>query len=82
MSCNTSVTHVHVSSVKQAQSAPVHLLPCEIEHNGPAQVSQYFTATIKDRKHGNQMVYVCQCLRVTKFTASLKLILTAPLCSS
>lgn len=52
MSCNTSVTHVHVSSVGQAQRVPVHLMPCEIEHNGPAQVSQYFTATTKERKHG------------------------------
>nr|XP_020450739.1 ribonuclease H2 subunit C isoform X2 [Monopterus albus] len=51
MSCNTSVTHVHISSVSQAQRAPVHLMPCEIEHNGPAQVSQYLTATTKDRKY-------------------------------
>ncbi|XP_056238494.1 ribonuclease H2 subunit C isoform X2 [Seriola aureovittata] len=50
MSCNTSVTRVCVSSVGQAQRAPVHLMPCEIEHNGPAQVSQYFTATTKDQK--------------------------------
>ncbi|XP_029021066.1 ribonuclease H2 subunit C [Betta splendens] len=51
MSCNTSVTHVRVSSVSQAQGVPVHLMPCEIEHNGPAEVSQYFTATTKDHKH-------------------------------
>ncbi|KAK2904254.1 ribonuclease H2 subunit C isoform X1 [Channa argus] len=51
MSCNASVVHVHVSSVSQAKQAPVHLMPCEIEYNGPAQVSQYFTATTKDRKH-------------------------------
>ncbi|KAF3838532.1 hypothetical protein F7725_010300 [Dissostichus mawsoni] len=37
MSCNSSVTRVNVSSVGQAQRVPVHLLPCEIEHNGPAQ---------------------------------------------
>ncbi|XP_018515845.1 ribonuclease H2 subunit C [Lates calcarifer] len=51
MSCNTSVTRVHVSSVGQAQKAPVHLMPCEIEHNGSAQVSQYLSATTKDRKY-------------------------------
>ncbi|KAM7417524.1 hypothetical protein PAMA_017252 [Pampus argenteus] len=51
MSCNSSVTRLHVSSVDQAPRAPVHLMPCEIEYNGPAQVSQYLTATIKDRKH-------------------------------
>ncbi|XP_036934063.1 ribonuclease H2 subunit C [Acanthopagrus latus] len=51
MSCNTSVTRVQVSSVGQAQRTTVHLMPCEIEHDGPAQVSQYITATTKDHKH-------------------------------
>ncbi|XP_028271927.1 ribonuclease H2 subunit C [Parambassis ranga] len=51
MSCNTSVTHLNVSSVDKAQQTPVHLMPCEIEHNGPAKVSQYFAATMKDHKH-------------------------------
>ncbi|XP_008325084.1 ribonuclease H2 subunit C [Cynoglossus semilaevis] len=51
MSCNSSVIRVHVPSLDQTQRAAVHLLPCEIEHNGSAQVSQYFTATLKDRKH-------------------------------
>ncbi|CAK6964587.1 ribonuclease H2 subunit C [Scomber scombrus] len=51
MSCNSSVTRVHVSSVGQTPRVPVHLMPCEIEHNGPAQVSQYLTATMKDRKY-------------------------------
>lgn len=52
MSCNTRVIRVQMSSVDQAQRLPVHLMPCEIEHNGPAQVSQYLTATTKDRKIG------------------------------
>ncbi|XP_026185495.1 ribonuclease H2 subunit C [Mastacembelus armatus] len=51
MSCNTSVINIHVSSAAQAQRAPVYLLPCEIEHSGPAQVSQFFTSTIKDHKY-------------------------------
>ncbi|XP_049899172.1 ribonuclease H2 subunit C [Epinephelus moara] len=50
MSCNTSVTRVLVSSVGQAQRVPVQLMPCEIEHSGPASVSQYLTATTKDGK--------------------------------
>ncbi|XP_041654209.1 ribonuclease H2 subunit C [Cheilinus undulatus] len=51
MSSNSSVTHVQiVSSAGQAPRVPVHLMPCEIEHDGPAQVSQYFTATTKDGK--------------------------------
>lgn len=50
MSCNTSVIRVQVPSVDQTQRVPVHLLPCEIEHNGPAQVSQYLAATVKDCK--------------------------------
>lgn len=52
MSCNTNVIHVQLSSVKDAQRVPVHLMPCEIEHNGPAQVSQYFNAATKDCKQG------------------------------
>ncbi|XP_017263501.1 ribonuclease H2 subunit C [Kryptolebias marmoratus] len=50
MSCNTSVTHLDVSSRGRVEQAPVHLMPCEIEYSGAAQVSQYFTATTKDRK--------------------------------
>lgn len=57
MSSNTSVIRVQVSSVDQAQRAPVHLMPCDIEHNGPAQVSQYLTATTKDRKQGTQNMF-------------------------
>lgn len=52
MSCNTSVTRVQLSSVGQAQRAPVHLMPCEIEQDGPAKVSEFFSATTKDGKHG------------------------------
>ncbi|XP_074530134.1 ribonuclease H2 subunit C [Halichoeres trimaculatus] len=52
MSSNTSVTRLQlVSSVSQAPRVSVHLMPCEIEHDGPAQVSQYFTATAKDCKY-------------------------------
>ncbi|CAL8356721.1 unnamed protein product [Merluccius merluccius] len=47
MSCNSSVTHVQLGKAKHTA---VHLMPCEIEHNGSAQVSQYLTSAIKDRK--------------------------------
>ncbi|XP_077434264.1 ribonuclease H2 subunit C isoform X2 [Vanacampus margaritifer] len=50
MSCYSSVTRVDASSVGQAPREPLHLIPCEIEHNGPAQISQYFNTAIKDRK--------------------------------
>ena len=53
MSSNLSVTTVQLSSVHRAERAPVHLLPCEVEHDGPAEVSQYFNSAIKDRKHGS-----------------------------
>ena len=53
MSSNLSVTTVQLGSVHRAERAPVHLLPCEVEHDGPAEVSQYFDAAIKDRKHGS-----------------------------
>ena len=52
MSGNSRVTHVQLSTAGRAERTAVHLMPCEIEHDGPAQVSQYLTATIKDRKHG------------------------------
>lgn len=61
MSCNTSVTRVQVSSVGQAQRATVHLMPCEIQHDGPAQVSQYMTATTKDHKHGKCRICLISC---------------------
>ncbi|KAM6953471.1 ribonuclease H2 subunit C [Aplochiton taeniatus] len=51
MSCNSSVINMQLSSVSRAEQLPVHLMPCEIEHDGPAEVSQFFDATIKDRKH-------------------------------
>ncbi|XP_068614355.1 ribonuclease H2 subunit C-like [Brachionichthys hirsutus] len=50
MSCNASVTRVQVTCARQAGRPPVHLLPCEIEHDGPAQVSQYFHSTTKNDK--------------------------------
>ncbi len=83
MSCNTSVIHVQVSSAGQAQRAPVHLMPCEIEHNGPAQVTQYFTATTKDRKQGT----ITKCLIAVRFfvlsffSYRLELIAADPVCS-
>ncbi|XP_008418666.1 ribonuclease H2 subunit C isoform X1 [Poecilia reticulata] len=54
MSCKASVTCLQLSSLKRAEKAPVHLMPCEIEHNGLAQVSQYFTATAKENKKGTK----------------------------
>ncbi|XP_061690813.1 ribonuclease H2 subunit C [Syngnathoides biaculeatus] len=51
MSCYSSVTRVDATSMSQAPREQLHLIPCEIEHNGPAQISQYFIATIKDQKH-------------------------------
>lgn len=52
MSCHTNAIHVELSSVRSAPRAPVHLMPCEVEHSGPARVSQYFHAVIKDCKQG------------------------------
>jgi len=55
MLCSSSssiVTRVQWSPPGRAERAAVHLMPCEIEHDGAAQVSQYLTSTIKDRKHG------------------------------
>ncbi|XP_061642876.1 ribonuclease H2 subunit C [Phyllopteryx taeniolatus] len=51
MSCYSIVTRVDASSAGQAPREPLHLIPCEIEHNGAAQISQYFNAAMKDHKH-------------------------------
>ncbi|KAG7464530.1 hypothetical protein MATL_G00166570 [Megalops atlanticus] len=51
MSANGSVTSLQLGSVAGAEKPDVHLLPCEIEHDGPAEVTRYFTAALKDRKH-------------------------------
>ncbi|KAK7922434.1 hypothetical protein WMY93_009336 [Mugilogobius chulae] len=51
MSCSSNVIHLQLPASGLAQRAPVHLLPCEIEHNGPAQITEYFSATVKDHKH-------------------------------
>nr|XP_057920707.1 ribonuclease H2 subunit C [Doryrhamphus excisus]XP_057920708.1 ribonuclease H2 subunit C [Doryrhamphus excisus] len=50
MSSSGNVTRLDASSLGQAPREPLHFIPCEIEHNGPAEISRYFTAAIKDRK--------------------------------
>ncbi|XP_030620569.1 ribonuclease H2 subunit C [Chanos chanos] len=51
MSANSSVTVVQLDSAAQANKEQLHLLPCEIEHNGPAEVSRFYSPTVKDHKH-------------------------------
>ncbi len=52
MSANSCVTSIRLDSLKQADNPQIHLLPCEIEHNGPAEVFKFFNPTVKERKHG------------------------------
>ncbi|CAB1337549.1 unnamed protein product, partial [Coregonus sp. 'balchen'] len=42
MSSNCSVTTLQLDSVSQAEHPSVHLLPCEIEHDGPAEKTVSF----------------------------------------
>uniref|UniRef100_A0A8C1UYP8 Ribonuclease H2, subunit C n=1 Tax=Cyprinus carpio TaxID=7962 RepID=A0A8C1UYP8_CYPCA len=51
MSANSCVTAIRLDSLKQADKPQIHLLPCEIEHNGPAEVFKFFNPTVKERKH-------------------------------
>ncbi|XP_069036403.1 ribonuclease H2 subunit C [Lepisosteus oculatus] len=46
----TSVIRVDLASVSRADGEPVHLLPCEVEHDGPAQVDRFFSAAVKERE--------------------------------
>ncbi|XP_020824049.1 ribonuclease H2 subunit C [Phascolarctos cinereus] len=40
------------SSVRAAAQTPLHLLPCEIQHNGPAAVSRFFSPAIRPGSSG------------------------------
>lgn len=52
MAVNSCVTVVQLGSVNQTHQSDVHLLPCDVEHDGAAQVATFFTPTVKERKHG------------------------------
>ncbi|TSQ81059.1 Ribonuclease H2 subunit C [Bagarius yarrelli] len=51
MAANSCVTVLQLGSVDQARDSAVHQLPCDIEHDGAAQVHRFFAATVKQRKH-------------------------------
>lgn len=42
-----SVTKIDLNSLREAGMDRVHMLPCEVEHNGEAKVDQYFTPAIR-----------------------------------
>ncbi|KAK1804494.1 hypothetical protein P4O66_020508 [Electrophorus voltai] len=41
---------VQLSSLNRADTPQLHLLPCEIEHDGSAEVSGFFTPAVKEHK--------------------------------
>ncbi|XP_043828858.1 ribonuclease H2 subunit C [Dromiciops gliroides] len=43
---------IQPSSVSTAAPTPLHLLPCEIQHNGPAAVSRFFSPAIRPGPSG------------------------------
>lgn len=51
MCTNSCVTTVQLGSLSRVDKSQIHLLPCEIEHDGPAEVSRFFTPTVKDQKY-------------------------------
>ncbi|XP_053487455.1 ribonuclease H2 subunit C isoform X2 [Ictalurus furcatus] len=51
MAVNSCVTVVQLGSGTQVYQSEVHLLPCDIDHDGAAQVAEFFTPTVKERKH-------------------------------
>ncbi|XP_069500920.1 ribonuclease H2 subunit C isoform X2 [Ambystoma mexicanum] len=63
-----SVIKVDISSLREASLDPVHLLPCEIEHDGSANVDNYFSPAI--RKHPTEKVvsFRGRCLRGQEVT--------------
>ncbi|KAF5899921.1 ribonuclease H2 subunit C-like, partial [Clarias magur] len=50
MAVNSCVTVVQLGPENQEHQSKVHLLPCDIEHDGPAQVAEFFTPTVKEKK--------------------------------
>ncbi|MBN3295380.1 RNH2C Ribonuclease, partial [Amia calva] len=46
----SGVVRVELGGVSLADKEPIHLLPCEIEHDGQASVSRYFTPAIRESK--------------------------------
>ncbi|XP_066574914.1 ribonuclease H2 subunit C isoform X2 [Amia ocellicauda] len=46
----SGVVRVELGGVSRADKEPIHLLPCEIEHDGQASVSRYFTPAIRESK--------------------------------
>lgn len=58
MAMNSCVTVVQLGSGTQVHQSEVHLLPCDIEHDGAAQVAEFFTPTVKERKHGLSSLWV------------------------
>ncbi|XP_060783536.1 ribonuclease H2 subunit C isoform X2 [Neoarius graeffei] len=51
MAVNNGVTVLQLGSENPRHQSDLHLLPCDIEHDGPAQVAQFFTPAVKERKH-------------------------------
>ncbi|XP_033853445.3 ribonuclease H2 subunit C isoform X1 [Acipenser ruthenus] len=44
------VIRLDLASLQRAGGDSVHLLPCEIEHDGPANVGRYFSPAVKETK--------------------------------
>ncbi|XP_072495230.1 ribonuclease H2 subunit C isoform X2 [Notamacropus eugenii] len=42
------------SSVRAAEPTPLHLLPCDIQHDGPAAVSRFFSPAIRPGPSGSE----------------------------
>ncbi|XP_043408422.1 ribonuclease H2 subunit C isoform X2 [Chelonia mydas] len=47
MSESSSPVRLDLSSLREAPQDVLHLLPCEVEHNGSAPVDRYFTPAIR-----------------------------------
>ncbi|XP_042705690.1 ribonuclease H2 subunit C [Chrysemys picta bellii] len=47
MSESSSPIRLDLSSLREAPQDVLHLLPCEVEHNGSAPVARYFTPAIR-----------------------------------
>lgn len=57
------VIRIDLSSLQEASQDPMHLLPCEIEYDGSANVDNYFTPAIRLRPTEKVVSFRGRCLR-------------------
>ncbi|XP_053575990.1 ribonuclease H2 subunit C [Bombina bombina] len=67
-SCAPSCIHINLQTLPSAAQEPMHLLPCEIQREGPANIDKYFSPAILDGKVGKEVSFRGRSLRGQEVT--------------